>query len=110
MGEIDNWRPMWMMVMFDLPTKEPEQKSAYRKFQNFLLNEGFSMVQYSVYSRHCHSRQIAKSKAARIRRALPSLGQIRILRITETQFSRMEIFENCAKKSNEKAPMTLEFW
>ena len=40
---------MWMMVMFDLPTETHSQRKSAAKFRKFLLDEGFEMVQFSVY-------------------------------------------------------------
>jgi CRISPR-associated protein Cas2 len=43
---------MWVIVLFDLPTDDVEMKRDYRYFRKFLLNGGFTMMQYSVYMRH----------------------------------------------------------
>ncbi|MCX6504883.1 MAG: CRISPR-associated endonuclease Cas2 [Actinobacteria bacterium] len=109
-SEISKWRAMWMVVMFDLPVKTKAQKTSYRKFHGFLLNEGFLMMQYSIYGRHCPTREAAEAKSSRVHRSTPHLGQVRILRVTEAQFARMEIIENYAPKESETVPLALEFW
>lgn len=46
---------MWVIVMFDLPTDTPKARKAYARFRTDLLKDGFTMMQYSVYIRHCAS-------------------------------------------------------
>lgn len=50
---------MRLMIMFDLPMNTAEEKRNYRKFRKCLINEGFLMIQYSVYVRVCVSRKTA---------------------------------------------------
>lgn len=50
------YRIMRLMVMFDLPTDTSQQRKQYRQFRKKLLNEGFIMIQYSVYVRVCTTR------------------------------------------------------
>lgn len=45
------YRVMRLMVMFDLPVETSEQRREYRRFRKSLINEGFCMIQYSVYVR-----------------------------------------------------------
>ena len=44
---------MWMIVMFDLPVGTDKERKKATKFRNFLLDEGFSMSQFSVYLKFC---------------------------------------------------------
>ena len=46
-----SYRYMRMILMFDMPTDTAEERKAYRKFRKFLLNEGFIMHQFSIYSK-----------------------------------------------------------
>ena len=55
------YRIMRLMVMFDLPTDTSQQRKQYRQFRKKLLNEGFIMIQYSVYVRVCTTRSAAES-------------------------------------------------
>lgn len=54
------YRIMRLMVMFDLPTDTSQQRKQYRQFRKKLLNEGFIMIQYSVYVRVCTTRSAAE--------------------------------------------------
>lgn len=42
---------MRMMVFFDLPVVTKAERRAYTVFRRFLLNDGYDMIQYSVYGR-----------------------------------------------------------
>ena len=53
------YRTMWLMVMFDLPTDTPKARRRYRDFRNYLLQDGFDMLQFSVYARHTPSEENA---------------------------------------------------
>ena len=110
MEPTSRWRSVWMIVMFDLPSTTKTDKANYRHFHDFLLDDGFRMLQYSVYGRHCISREKAESHAHRVKRATPPRGEVRILSVTEAQFGRMEIYRNFVKKNAETTPRQLEFW
>lgn len=75
--------------MFDLPMDTSEEKRSYRKFRKELINEGFLMIQYSVYARVCVTRQSAEFTENRIRTFLPSHGLIQTLIVTEKQYNSM---------------------
>ena len=95
---------MWLMVMFDLPTDTKVARKAYQEFRGFLLEDGFTMLQYSVYARHCPSSENAEVHEKRINAALPPDGEVRLLLFTDKQFSRMKIFYGKTRKATEKAP------
>lgn len=80
---------MRMLVMFDMPTETTDERKAYRKFRKFLINEGFIMHQYSVYSKILLNGTANKAMIARLQQNNPKKGLITILNITEKQFSRM---------------------
>ena len=44
-------RFMRLIVMFDLPVVTESDKKIYSKFRKFLLDDGYFMIQYSVYAR-----------------------------------------------------------
>lgn len=104
------WRAVWLLVMFDLPVQTKAQKRQYHKFRAFLIDEGFGMLQYSVYGRHLATREQGDAKDARVVARVPPLGQVRIIRLTEAQFSNMKIIQNLRATWPETAPSQLEFW
>lgn len=74
---------VWMVVMFDLPTATKEARRRYTLFRKFLLKDGFTMTQFSVYGRHCASDENADVHERRVTAGLPEKGNVRILRVTE---------------------------
>lgn len=83
---------MWVFVHFDLPSQTKKERKAYAEFRKFLIQDGFQMVQYSMYSRHCSSRENAEVHKKRVKGRIPSLGQVILFEITDAQFGRMEFY------------------
>lgn len=83
---------MWIYVFFDLPTETKADVRAAGKFRKVLLKDGFHMFQFSIYIRHCASRENAKVHEKRIKKNLPKNGKVGILTVTDKQFGMMEIF------------------
>jgi CRISPR-associated endonuclease Cas2 len=46
-------RYMWLFVFFDLPVGTKAERRAATRFRNFLKDDGFLMLQWSVYARVC---------------------------------------------------------
>ena len=53
------YRVMWILVLFDLPTETKKDKKAYALFRKNLQRDGFTMFQFSIYVRHCASQENA---------------------------------------------------
>lgn len=96
------YKVMRVLCMFDLPTETGEEKKAYRMFRNYLLKEGFVMIQYSVYMRTCPHRQFAHALEKRMRKHVPCSGNIRLITITEKQYEDM-VFLVGSKQATEEA-------
>ena len=84
-----SYRYMRMILMFDMPTDTAEERKAYRKFRKFLLNEGFIMHQFSIYSKLLLNNTANKAMVDRLQENNPKKGNITLLTVTEKQFSRM---------------------
>jgi len=82
---------MRVFCFFDLPTETNGQKRSYRIFRKLLLENGFEMMQYSVYVRTCPNRVFAKKYYTRIQNQAPEEGHIRLLTVTEKQFEEMAL-------------------
>lgn len=80
---------MRLMVMFDLPVETSQQRRAYRVFRKKLIQEGFLMIQYSVYVRVCVNRKAAQFMEKRISNFLPENGLVQTLMLTEKQYNDM---------------------
>lgn len=86
------FRPMWLMAMFDLPVEDKIDRRNYARFRKALLKDGFMMLQYSVYARYLPSEEAAEAHRRTVRVAVPPLGQVRIIAVTDHQFGKMEVF------------------
>ena len=100
---------MWLLTMFDLPTDTKASRRAYTDFRKALLQDGFSMLQFSVYARHCPSEENAVVHENRVSLSLPPDGEVRLLVVTDKQFERMKIFYGKRRKVPEKAPEQISF-
>lgn len=83
---------MWVLVMFDLPTETKKHRKAAADFRKKMLKDGFMMFQFSMYIRHCPSRENAEVHIKRVKSILPAEGHVGILCITDKQFGQIEIF------------------
>ena len=83
---------MRVIVMFDLPVITDTQKRIATKFRNFLLDNGYIMMQFSVYSRICKNNDDLLKHVNRIKINAPKSGNIRMIQITENQYNNMIMF------------------
>lgn len=83
-------RIMRTIIFFDLPNIYAKDKKNYLRFRKFLLNEGFIMLQESVYSKIILNSQQASLLYNRIKKSAPNKGIIQMLTITERQYSQIE--------------------
>ena len=104
------WRSMWVIAMFDLPTDTPQARKAYAYFRKNLLDDGFSMMQYSVYTRHCASIENAEVHVNHMGDVVPSAGEVRFLTITDNQFSRVKVYVGKKRQKTPPPPSQLEFF
>jgi CRISPR-associated protein Cas2 len=82
---------MRMMVFFDLPTVTKAEKRAYTLFRRFLLNDGYDMIQFSIYGRILNGTDAEEKHMKRLVANLPATGSIRMLTVTEKQYASMKI-------------------
>jgi len=104
------WRSMWVIAMFDLPTDTPKARKAYTRFRKSLLDDGFTMMQYSIYSRHCASIENAEVHLTRMGDSVPAAGEVRFLTITDKQFGRIKVYAGKKRQKTPPSPSQLEFF
>ena len=92
MERFSEYRIMWVLVLFDLPTETKKDRKASAEFRKNLVRDGFTMFQFSIYIRHCASMENAEVHIKRVKSFLPEFGQVGILCITDKQFGNLEIF------------------
>lgn len=101
---------MWIIVFYDLPTETKKQRKVAARFRKEMLQDGFSMFQFSMYVRHCSSRENAEVHIKRVKRMLPEYGHIGIMTITDKQFGDIEIFRGQTLDKRPDVPQQLEMF
>jgi CRISPR-associated protein Cas2 len=82
---------MRMLVFFDLPVVSKADRRAYTQFRRFLLNDGFDMIQFSIYGRILNGRDAEEKHMQRVVANLPPEGSVRVLTVTEKQYASMKL-------------------
>jgi CRISPR-associated protein Cas2 len=98
---------VWLFAIFDLPVDTEEGKRDYVRFRKTLLNDGFLMLQYSVYARYCPSEEASTAHRNRAKLSLPPSGEVRMIHITDRQFAKMDVFTGKKRGSPEEPPNQL---
>lgn len=95
---------MWVLVMFDLPVGTKEESRAATKFREFLLDEGYEMAQFSIYTRFCSGKEQYETFVRHIEANLPDKGDIHILGFTDRQYENIIRFSGQSRKRQRKNP------
>lgn len=91
---------MRLIVMFDLPVVTEKDRKVYSGFRNFLLDDGYFMLQYSIYVRICRNADDVRKHEIKLMSNMPCKGNVRLLQVTENQFESMKTL--CGKEKNEE--------
>lgn len=91
---IPGYRLMWLIVTFDLPVETKANKRDYRRFVDFLEDNGYSRIQYSIYVCPTTTHDHTEVQAQRIADNLPSEGDVRVFRLTDKQWARTDCYYN----------------
>ena len=101
---------MWILVHFDLPTDTKKDRKNYALFRKKILKDGFQMFQFSMYIRHCSSRENAEVHIKRVKSILPPKGHIGIMCVTDKQFGMMEVYRGKEPVSTPETIQQLELF
>ncbi|MGT2772122.1 CRISPR-associated endonuclease Cas2 [Streptococcus marimammalium] len=85
------YEAMRLLCFFDLPMETNQEKRIYRNFRKELISNGFEMLQFSVYYRTCPNRSFANKYKKKLSNVLLLSGNVRLLSVTEKQFSEMTL-------------------
>ena len=107
---ISKYRCMWIVVLFDLPVDTENARRQYTRFRKGLLEDGFAMMQFSVYFRHCASSENLQVHIDRVESGVPPDGEVRIMQFTDKQFAMMKIFQGKRRTRAENPPAQLEMF
>jgi len=95
---------MWLLVMFDLPVVQHEERKAASAFRLALLELGFEMSQFSVYLRFCSSQAQVDTLCRKVQDALPCGGRVHVLQMTDKQYERTITYTGRRRDRGKKAP------
>ncbi len=104
------YRIMWLFVFFDLPTTTKAERRHAAQFRKALEKDGFSMMQYSVYVRHCPSKENMDVHINRVRKSMPPSGLTSILCVTDKQYGEILNFWGKIERARPGMPQQLEFF
>lgn len=110
MERLSEYRIMWVLVLFDLPTETKKDKKAYVDFRKNLQRDGFNMFQFSIYVRHCASMENAEVHIRRVKSYIPEYGKVGIICLTDKQFGNIEVFYGKKQASTPSAGIQLELF
>jgi CRISPR-associated protein Cas2 len=107
---LNAYRVMWVLVLYDLPTETKKQRRLASLFRKEIMADGFTMFQFSMYIRHCNSRENAEVHIKRVKNLLPEQGHVGIMSITDKQFGEIEIFRGQSLAPRPDTPQQLELF
>ena len=110
MNRFNEYRIMWILVFFDLPTETKKDRREAALFRKRLLKDGFTMFQFSIYVRHCASMENADVHTKRVKSYLPEYGQVGILCITDKQFGNIQLFYGVKRLATNAPGQQLELF
>lgn len=104
------YRIMWVLVLYDLPTETKANMKDASRFRKSLIDDGFTLFRFSMYVRHCPSRENAEVHIKRVKNLLPKVGKVAIMSITDKQFGDIEIFYARNKENPKVSSQQLELF
>ena len=107
---LNKYHIMWLFVFFDLPTNTKAERRTASSFRKELQKDGFTMMQFSVYNRHCASWQSAQVHIKRVRGLIPKKGHVSILQITDKQYGDIMNFWGAKTDPLKPVPQQLELF
>ncbi len=109
-NRLNAYHIMWLFVFFDLPVTTKKERREASLFRKNLIKDGFTMLQFSVYIRHCPSYENANVHIKRVKTFLPFVGTVSILSITDKQYGDILNFCGAEAKKLYDGPIQLELF
>lgn len=78
--------------VFDLPVITQKERKVATSFRKNLMKDGFVMMQYSVYIRHCASYESQSVHIKRVKSFIPETGMVSVLSVTDKQYGNIKNF------------------
>ena len=110
--DTEKFKMGWLVVTFDLPVGTRQQRKRATDFRNFLLDDGFQMVQWSVYARACVSFARQQTHLDRVKNSLPPEGNVRAIFVTRAQWERSFVIQGspASEMEAEELPEQIQLW
>ena len=110
--DTEKFKMGWLIVAFDLPVLTREQRKRATGFRGFLLDDGYQMIQFSVYARSCVSFARQDTHMRRVKASLPPEGRVRAIFITRSQWERSFVVQGspASPVEAEEIPEQMQFW
>ena len=110
--DTEKFKMGWLMVCFDLPVGTKKERKNATQFRKFLLDDGYDMIQFSVYARPCVTFARQETHLRRLELNVPPEGSVRALFVTRAQWERMYAIEGSPAEEivPERIPEQLQFW
>ena len=101
--------------MFDLPVLTDDERKMASRFRNDLKDNGYLMIQFSIYARPCVSYEEMETHIARVKSFTPEAGNVRLMFITDQQWGNSVTVIGPNYKQGKRAvdptmPKQVEFW
>jgi CRISPR-associated protein Cas2 len=101
---------VWSLIMFDLPVQTKKERHEATKFRKLLVDNGYSMVQFSVYGKYAPTVHDNLTIENFIRAHLPAHGEVRMLHLTDIQWSKAKRFVSRKRATQEETPGQLSIF
>lgn len=110
--DTEKFKMGWLMVTFDLPVGTKSQRKAAHDFREWLKDDGYQMIQWSVYARACVTFARQETHLERLKKHLPAEGSVRAIFITRAQWARSFVIHGSPASSvfPEEMPEQIQFW
>ena len=110
--DTEKYKMGWLVVAFDLPVGTKKQRKAATDFRNYLLDDGYQMMQFSVYARACVTFARQETHIDRLKKHLPPEGSVRGIFVTRAQWERSYVIQGspASEVEAEDLPEQIQLW
>ena len=110
--DTEKFKMGWLIVAFDLPVGSKAQRKAATDFREWLKDDGYLMLQFSVYARACVTFARQETHIDRVKKNLPPEGSVRAIFVTRAQWERSFVIHGAPANSvsPEELPEQAQFW
>lgn len=110
--DTEKFKMGWLVVAFDLPVLKKAQRKAATDFRKWLLDDGYQMIQFSVYARSCVTFARQETHLERLKGNLPPEGCVRAIFVTRAQWERSFVIQGspASEMEAEEQPEQIQLW